>query len=181
MSVGEFSATPPESIVVESVSDTVKLMQLTAADAQAYYDLIVYDPDHLRQFRDVTADKYPDVSSVRESIEHPRNPDKLRFGIWDSGVMVGSINLTPEDDDRAEIGYWVGKQHAGHGYAVRSTDLLVGYAFSSLGLSEVYANIVVGNEASRKSVEKSGFVLVHEFVNEEGVREWQYKRTKEST
>lgn len=58
-------------------------------DADDYFGLIAQDPDHLRQHRDETADKYPTLDVVRDSIVSPKNPAKYRFGIWDNGVMVG--------------------------------------------------------------------------------------------
>lgn len=177
MSTGEAPAPTPERIVLSD--GTVRLMQLTAADAPAYFELIAFDPDHLRQHGDETADKYPDVASVQESIEHPKNPAKYRFGIWDGDVMVGSDNLTPEGDGKAELGSWVGKQHIGRGYAGRGRELLVDFAFSTLGLNEVHCDIVVGNEASRRSVEKSGFQFAGEFTDDEGERKWRYVLKRE--
>lgn len=163
----------PERIILTSDHDTVKLMQLVLEDAQAYYDLIAFDPDHLRQNGDDTAGKYPDVESVRRSIENPK-PNKIRFGIWDGNTMVGSDNLTLKDGNKAELGSWVGKQYIGNGYAGRGRKLLVGFAFNRLGLDEVYCDIVTTNKESRRSVEKSGFQYVGEFIDEAGQRKWRY-------
>ena len=88
--------------------------------------------------------------------------------------MVGSNNLTPEDDNRAELGSWVGKEHIGQGYAGRARALLVDFAFNHLGLDEVHCDIVVGNEPSKRSVEKSGFTLTGDFVDDEGIHKWRY-------
>lgn len=164
----------PERIIVEREGDSVRLMRLVPGDAQAYYDLIAHDPNHLRQHGDTTADKYPDVEAVRQSIEHPSNPDKYRFGIWDGDTMVGSNNLTPEGNGRAELGSWIGKQYIGQGYAGRGRSLLVDFAFNTLGLNELYCDIVVGNDASRRSVEKSGFDFTGEFVDEKSEHKWRY-------
>lgn len=162
-----------ERIVLERSDETIRLMQLVPDDAQAYFDLIAYDPDHLRQHGDATADKYPDVESVRKSIEGPSNPAKLRFGIWDGATMVGSNNLTPQGSGVAELGSWIGKQYIGRGYAGQGRKLLIDFAFNTLGLREVYSDIVVGNEASRRSVEKSGFTYVGE-IDDEGHRRLRY-------
>lgn len=170
----EATAASQERIVLQSEADTVRLMQLVPDDDQAYYSLIAQDPDHLRQHGDTTADKYPDVAAVRRSIEHPSNPSKYRFGIWDGDVMVGSDNLTPEGDGKAELGSWVGKQYTGQGYAGRGRALLLEFAFNQLGLDEVHCDITVGNEASRRSVEKSGFQFDGEFTDEHGKQQWRY-------
>lgn len=174
MSTGEFNAHIPERIILEREGVPVRLMQLVSADAQAYYDLIAYAPDHLRQHGDETADKYPDVEAVRWSIKQPSNPNKYRFGIWDGDTMVGSDNITPEGNGKAELGSWIGKRYIGRGYAGQGRALLVDFAFGTLGLDEVHCDIVVGNEASRRSVEKSGFEFMGEFVDDENEHKWRY-------
>jgi ribosomal-protein-serine acetyltransferase len=181
MSAGETAMLTPERIVVERPGDPVRLLQLVPGDAQAYYDLIAFDPDHLKQHGDETADKYPDVETVRRSIEQPSNPNKYRFGVWDGDVMVGSDNLTPEDDGKAELGSWIGKQYIGNGYAGRGRELLVDFAFNRLGLNELHCDIVVGNDASRRSVEKSGFTFAGEFVDDEGDHMWRYVLKKSTS
>jgi len=173
MPQGESVLPTSERIVLQG-NDTVRLMQLVVDDAQPYFDLIAFDPEHLRQNDDDTADKYPDVASVQQSIENPAKPNKYRFGIWDGDAMVGSDNLTLEGKGKAELGSWVGKQYVGRGYAGRGRSLLVDFAFHTLGLDEVHCDIVVGNEASRRSVEKSGFEFAGEFVDDEGKHKWRY-------
>lgn len=171
---GEFVTETPDRIIIEREGVPVRLMQLVPADAEAYFGLIAYDPYHLRQHGDETADKYPDVNAVRRSIEQPSNPGKYRFGIWDGNTMVGSDNLTPEGNGKAELGSWVGKQFIGRGYAGLGRTLLVDFAFGTLGLDEVHCDIVVGNESSRRSVEKSGFEFDGEFTDDEGEHKWRY-------
>ncbi len=144
-------------IVLTAPSDTVQLKQLIAEDAPVYFGLIEADRDHLSQHGDTTAKKYQTVDNVALSITHPSNPAKYRFGIWDGDTMVGSDNLTPAGDGRAELGSWVSKPHTGHEYAGRGRNLLIRFAFEQLGLKSVFCKITIGNEASRRSVEKSGF------------------------
>jgi RimJ/RimL family protein N-acetyltransferase len=40
--------------------------------------------------------------------------------------------------------------------------MLVDFAFNTLGLDEVFCNVTVGNEPSRRSVEGSGFTFKEE-------------------
>ncbi len=141
---------------VRAPDDVILLRQLTLEDAPTYFDLIDYDREHYSQFDDITAKKYRVVGDVEDSIINQKR-NKYRFGIWDGETMVGSNNLTVQEDGRAEIGYWVGSQYTGRGYAARALSPLVDFAFNDLGLDEVFTNIVVGNEASRKTVENAGF------------------------
>jgi RimJ/RimL family protein N-acetyltransferase len=170
----EATPPPPERIIIASEADTVCLKQLIPDDDVHYFGLIAFDPDHLRQHGDVTARNYPDVSAVRWSIAHPLNPNRYRFGIWDGDVMVGSDSLTLRSEVSGALGSWVGKQHIGHDYAARARSLLISFAFDRLHLDEVYSEITVGNEPSRRSVEKSGLRYESEFTDVDGKQTWRY-------
>lgn len=146
-------------IILKSEDDSIVLKQLYPEDAERYFQLVDSSREHLSQNEDVTAKKYPTVETVRESIVHPRNPDKYRFGIWEGDIMVGSDNLTPVESNRAELGSWIAKKYTGHRYAGRARKLLVDFAFNQLHLDEVFCDVTIGNEPSRKSVERSGFTL----------------------
>lgn len=167
-----------DRIILSSPDDTVVLKQLVPEDSQVYYDNIAFDPDHLRQYDDTTADKYPDVESVRRSIEHPTNPDRYRFGIWDGDTFVGSDNITPEGNGSAELGSWISKKYIGNAYAGRGRKLLVGFAFDTLGLNVVHSDIVAGNEASRRSIVKSGFAFAGDFTDDDGTPMYRYVLTR---
>ncbi|OGH03048.1 MAG: hypothetical protein A2798_01300 [Candidatus Levybacteria bacterium RIFCSPHIGHO2_01_FULL_37_17] len=148
-----------DRIIIESKDDSVVIKQLVPDDAQAYFDLVDSDRAHLSQFGDRTAEKYKTVEDVRESIVNPPNPNKIRFGIWDGKVMVGSDNLTPAENNSAELGSWVAKKYTGHRYAARARKLLIDLAFNRLGLDKVFSVIKPDNLASINSIESSGFVF----------------------
>ncbi len=148
--------TRPARIEVET-SDGFALRQLVPEDAQRYFDLIDADRGHFKHGEDVTPKNYPTVQAVLESIENPKRPTKTRFGIWDGDVMVGSINLSTNHPGAAEIGYWIGAEHKGHGYARRATELLITYAFNGLNLDTLTAWVDPANEASIKTLERAGF------------------------
>jgi len=137
--------------------DGMDLKQLVPEDAQTYFDLIDADRSHFKHGEEVTSTKYPDVQSVLESIENPENPSKLRFGIWDADVMVGSINLTPKRPGSAEVGYWVGAKYTGQNYAWRALDILIDYAFWDLNLESLTAWVSPKNRASIRTLERSFF------------------------
>ena len=148
-----------DRIILKNEKDTVELRQIILEDAANYFKLVDSDRAHLSQHGDETAKKYSTVESVENSILKPSNPDKYRFGIWDKDIMVGSNNLTLEENGRAELGSWVAKKHTGNRYAHRARKLLLDFAFNNLDLDEVYCEIVIGNIPSKKSVERSGLKL----------------------
>lgn len=147
----------PIEILIGSTG--IRLKQFTHSDSQAIFELIDRNREHLSQFGDTTAEKYKTVESVEESISNPKNPNRLRFGIWDNGVLVGSVNLTPEEDDKTkgEIGYYLGAEFKGKGYMIKAVTTLTEFAFKNLGYKEIYGIVHLENFASQQVLKKSGF------------------------
>jgi len=75
------------------------------------------------------------------------------------GEVLGGVGLhrLEEGVARAEVGYWLGKEHRGHGYASEAVDVLLRTAFARLGLHRVEARIFPRNRASRRVVQRCGF------------------------
>jgi len=151
---------PPQNERIEIIgADGMALRQLVPEDAQAYFDLIDYDRAHMSQFDDDTATKYQTLEDVKESIVNPKSLYRQRFGIWVDNTMVGSINLDPtRKRDGTEVGYWIGKEHIGHGYAAKALETIIPFAFESRpDKGHLFAKVAIGNHASRKTLEKCGF------------------------
>ncbi|HYC74357.1 GNAT family protein [Brevundimonas sp.] len=76
--------------------------------------------------------------------------------------LVGAITLSNVRRGVAEsgtLGYWIGQPWAGRGYATAAVRAVVAYAFHELNLHRVDAACVPTNLASRRVLEKAGFVL----------------------
>jgi ribosomal-protein-alanine N-acetyltransferase len=86
-----------------------------------------------------------------------------RLGLFelDTGGLVGSIELDGIDPRRrqAEMGYWIRTDRWGRGYACEAGHAILGYAFGTLGLHKVRADVAVGNTGSARVLEKLGFAL----------------------
>lgn len=150
----------PIPIEIVSADKQVTLKQFVSEDAREMFDLIDRNRDQLSQFGDETSSKYPTYESALVSITHPRNPNRLRFAIRDAqGVMVGSINLTPTEDNpqRGEIGYWMGKESEGKGYMGRAVEALTDYGFFTLGYQTIFGEVVVGNDKSVNVLSRAGY------------------------
>lgn len=150
-----------QELVADGVTlagDGLVMRPLTPEDAQDYFAAIDYDREHLSQFGDTTAAKYPTVEAVAASIEAPSNPLKLRMGLWsDDNVFVGSENLEPIDSESAEVGYWIGKQHTGHHYASRGLRLLTDFAIGEVGYQTLVAKVDIRNTASQHVLTAAGY------------------------
>lgn len=78
----------------------------------------------------------------------------------ESGRVIGSSLLFHFDlpNGRAEIGYLLGRAHWGAGYMQEAAAALVDYAFGTVGLRRLEAEIDPRNGASARLLERVGFV-----------------------
>lgn len=144
-------------IIICTSKPEVTLKQLIRSDAKAYFLLIDKSRDHFSQYEDITAKKYPNEKSVLESILHPANPKKLRFGIWDGETFVGMVGLTHLKNGSCETGGWTGKEFCRKGYGMITRFTLARYALEELGYKRVIAKTHPQNIPSQKMLQKAGF------------------------
>jgi [ribosomal protein S5]-alanine N-acetyltransferase len=85
----------------------------------------------------------------------------------DPMIFVGVTSLKDIDrvNKRASLGYWIGQEYWCKGIATKSVQLIISYAFSELGLQEIYAYVFSENKPSISVLEKNGMIKIGE-VNE---------------
>ena len=78
-----------------------------------------------------------------------------------SNRMVGGASYRPfaKDPAKADLGYALAPDVHGRGYATEAVGALVDFGFERRGAARVQAEIHAGNEASKRVLEKLGFVL----------------------
>ncbi len=84
------------------------------------------------------------------------------FAIEYEGRLAGSISLTRGVNIHrrtAELGYYVGEPFWGRGLATRAVGEICRYAFSGWDVLRVFAEPFAHNAASRRVLEKNGFLL----------------------
>lgn len=73
--------------------------------------------------------------------------------------LLGTVSLRRyARDRRAELGYWLGADVWGNGYATEAADALIDFGFAKLGLSRIYAQVLDGNDASCRVLDKVGMI-----------------------
>lgn len=73
--------------------------------------------------------------------------------------LLGTVSLRRHvRDRRGELGYWLAVPAWGQGLASEATRALVDYGFRELALARIYAQVMVGNTASMRVLEKLGMV-----------------------
>ena len=85
------------------------------------------------------------------------------------GELLGSVSLRRfARDRRAELGYWLGIDAWGAGYATEAASALVDFGFGELELARIYAQVLEGNAASCRVLDKLG--MIHEGLRRRHVR-----------
>ncbi|MCC6554716.1 MAG: GNAT family N-acetyltransferase [Polyangiaceae bacterium] len=86
----------------------------------------------------------------------------------EDGRYIGSAELKPRPGtDDFEIAYVLGRPHWGQGYATEIAARLLAYAFEDLGLRRVTATVDSENSAAIRVLEKLGFRIIGEGVDED--------------
>jgi len=92
-----------------------------------------------------------------------------------NGNLLGTVGLLiNKEHDRAEMGYWIGKDYWGKGYCTEAAVAVLEYGFEGLGLNRIFANHFKGNNASGRVMQKIG--LNYEGSRRGHIKKWgQYK------
>jgi len=152
-------------MIILEVERGIGLRQFSIADAPYIFELIDGNREHLSQYGDDTAGKYPNVESVIRSIRNPVNTNRLRFGIWYFGNLTGSVNLTVDvDKNHARLGYYLGAQFQGKGLIAKSAKRLVLYALNVKNVKLVDAEVHEDNARSIRVLERLLFIKSGTFV-----------------
>lgn len=88
------------------------------------------------------------------------------FAIEINGRASGGIGLHLQNDiyrKNAELGYWLGQPFWGNGIISRAIVQMVDYGFSTFDINRIFARPFGTNAASKKALEKSGFILEARF------------------
>lgn len=79
----------------------------------------------------------------------------------DDNRLIGSVDLSIEEDSSCGmLGYWLGADFWGEGYATEAAKAVVDFAFDRLDLREVNASVLPENERSVRVLEKAGLSYV---------------------
>lgn len=98
-----------------------------------------------------------------------KKKDTFIFGIREkeSLKLIGAVGLHLDlNNNKAEIGYWLGKSFWNKGYASEALKAIITFGFEELKLNKIHASHFHHNPASGKVLEKNGFVFEAELKQE---------------
>lgn len=94
------------------------------------------------------------LEKQQRAVQHP-------FVIADktTGRLMGIAGLYFHPDSPVELGYWLGEDHWGKGYAPEAVSGLLA-ACAGAGLSAIRARVLAANKGSIRVLEKTGFAVI---------------------
>lgn len=144
----------------------VSLRPIDESDAEDLLALRVSNRTFFEQWEPLMTDADFTLEAVRaqiaESASLMQHDEAYVFGIFAGGSLVGRIALSAvfrRAWQNANLGYYVGREHNGMGYATEAVQLTVRYGFGKARLHRVQAAVIPRNAASARVLVKAGFRL----------------------
>ncbi|MBL4617664.1 MAG: GNAT family N-acetyltransferase [Robiginitomaculum sp.] len=72
--------------------------------------------------------------------------------------IIGGISLQKKNSDLFDLGFWVGKDYWGKGYANEAAQAIMAWGVNELALTKITVGYFQDNPASGKLLQKLGFV-----------------------
>ncbi len=144
------------------VDEHTEVRLLRPEDADSLYDVTIRNRDWLApwmSWMDGVIDVSDTYTFLRASEKETYEHTAFKAGIWRHGTLIGCIDLHQIDwsNGNARVGYWLDKEHTGHGFMTRAVYLLTEYAFEALDLHRIEIHVATENERSRRIPERLGF------------------------
>ncbi|MBL6674834.1 MAG: GNAT family N-acetyltransferase [Alphaproteobacteria bacterium] len=87
--------------------------------------------------------------------------DEYSFNIYLKNKLIGGLSLANQrENSKWVLGYWIGEEYWGNGYAIEACENLISYFFSNTNNSIIYASHMKDNIKSKKIIINLGFKLV---------------------
>jgi RimJ/RimL family protein N-acetyltransferase len=113
-----------------------------------------FSPDEVFETVEEAADTVGFLMGVYENGDGPLvYPVLLK-----DGTYIGYVQAVPFDDGTWELGYHIGANYAKQGYATEAVQAFLPAIMPKLGLQRITGICVAENIASRKVMERCGFV-----------------------
>ena len=105
---------------------------------------------------------YPYTEQKAEEWLNNINHDDLRFSIFLNGSFIGGVGASLEEDNKLDLGFWLGKKYWGSGYATEAAMGFIQYVQEETNFKEITACYIKGNADSSNVLMKLGFKEVGE-------------------
>ena len=126
--------------------------EIKESDKEDYFYNISHDKKVLETF----ICKY--VEDIKDFDFSPYLDNKNIYAIRlkTTNKLIGIILYFDETQESCEIGYGIGSNYWNNGYVTEAVKAFIKFLFEEKGFNTVYASFFVGNDASKRVMEKSG-------------------------
>lgn len=118
--------------------------------------------------------KDKEISDMTSNIPYPYTEDSAKFWfkiseeayLSHNGIVfairnldeqfMGGIGLHKNENNEAEIGYWIGKPFWNQGFITEASVKILEFGFNNLGYQKIFGRVFPHNPASAKVLEKIG-------------------------
>lgn len=140
---------------------TIRL--LAKEDTDELYSVMKRNQNHLSEWLS-WAEELADIDTYRDVIIPEWRYKYAEENGFDAGIFVkgrfcGMISIHNVDtvNQKAEIGYWLDREHEGFGIITASCRAVITHAFQDLGLNRIMISAAEKNTKSRAVAERLGF------------------------
>ena len=132
-----------ERLIIDSLLET---------DKEDYFRNISHDRKVLETF----ICRYAETPEDFDFSTYLANRSLHAIRLKETGRLIGITVICDETENSCEIGYGIGSEYWGHGYATEAARAFIGWCFTEKTFRTVCASFFTGNEASRHVMEKCG-------------------------
>ena len=138
-----------------------------AEDAQQLYENHM-DEEVRKWFpNECYADPEEALDAIRfyvDCVDNGHLPFVLGVELKETRELIGDTGISEVEGkpDETEIGYCIGREYRGKGYATELLNAISGFVASHFDIGVIWGRVVHGNEASAKVLEKNGYQFIKE-------------------
>lgn len=140
--------------------DRVSVKALRLQDEALLYAFECANRTHFERSVPSRGNAYYEPESFHQALQQllseQTNGDGYYYLIWRDDTIVGRLNVHHIDADTGEVGYRVGAEHGGHGYAKAALRQLL--TFELPGFNRLRAETTSDNVASQHVLTGAGFI-----------------------
>ena len=129
--------------------------RLRESDREDYFHNISHDRKVLETF----ICRYAETLEDFDFSSYLSNDSLYAIRLKETGRLIGILLYFDEADGACEIGYGLGSDWWGQGYATEAVRRFLDYLFEEKGIRSVCASFFTGNDASRRVMEKCGMTF----------------------
>ena len=144
------------------LDDQIVLREFNPGDADAVFETVIRNYEHLKPFMHWITPDYSRRSAVefiKQALIDREERRSMGFGIFDRGEFIGSIGFVNFDwaAKSTEMGYWISATHEGKGIISAACRKLIQFAIADLEMNRIEIRCSTENQRSAAIPERFGF------------------------